>query len=76
MLKPADLMFMDETAEDPAELLKAFPVAEYEVLAQDDDLGLRSLFEHPEAFRHPFWRDQARRSGSGTRARPGPARAT
>ena len=69
MLKPVDLSFMDEAAEDPAELLKALPEMRHEVAPApvDDDLGLRSLLERPEAFSHAWWRDQASRSGSSIR---------
>lgn len=69
MLKPVDLSFMDEAAEDPAELLKALPEIRHELAAgaADEDLGLRSLLENPEAFSHAWWRDQASRSGSGLR---------
>lgn len=38
----------------------------------DDDLGLRGLLERPEAFSHPWWRDQARKSAP--RLRRGVAR--
>ena len=64
MLKPVDLSFMDEADEDPAELLRALPEIRHEVAPApaDDDLGLRSLLERPEAFAHAWWRDQARRS--------------
>jgi len=79
MLKPVDLSFMDEAAEDPAELLKALPEISYEVAPgpTDDDLGLRSLLERPESFAHSWWRDQARRSGSNPQRprRSGPWRA-
>jgi hypothetical protein len=78
MLKPVDLSFMDEAADDPAELLKALPEIRKEVGAAptDDDLGLRSLLEDPEAFSHAWWRDQAGRSGSRRwPARPAPWRA-
>lgn len=70
MLKPDDLSFMDEAAEDPAELLKALPEIRHEVAPApaDDDLGLRSLLEHPEAFTHAWWRDQARRGRSSSPA--------
>jgi hypothetical protein len=70
MLKPVDLSFMDESAEDdPAELLKALPEIRNEVAATpaDEDLGLRSLLERPETFSHAWWRDQASRSGSSLR---------
>ena len=71
MKKPVDLSFMDEAeaAEDPAELLKALPEIRHEVAPApaDDDLGLRSLLERPEAFAHAWWRDQASRSGSRIR---------
>jgi hypothetical protein len=67
MPKPVDLSFMDEAAEDPAELLTALPEFRHEVAPTDDDLGLRSLLERPEAFTHAWWRDQASRSGSSIR---------
>jgi hypothetical protein len=69
MLKPVDLSFMDEDAEDPAELLRALPEIRHEVAPTpaEDDLGLRSLLERPEAFSHAWWRDQASRSGSRIR---------
>jgi hypothetical protein len=80
MQKPVDLSFMDEAAEeDPAELLEALPAIRQEVAPArvEDDLGLRSLLERPEAFAHAWWRDQASRSGSSIRAmrRPAPWRA-
>jgi hypothetical protein len=79
MLRPVDLSFMDEADDDPTELLKALPEIRHEVAPApaDDDLGLRNLLERPEAFTHPWWRDQARRSGSGTQPvrRPAPWRA-
>lgn len=80
MLKPVDLSFMDETAEeDPAELLNVMPEIRQEVAPApaDDDLGLRSLLERPEAFSHAWWRDQAGRSNSRIRPmrRPPPWRA-
>jgi hypothetical protein len=56
-----DLSFIDETTEEPAELLEALPDARYEGAPADDDLGIRSLLEQPTAFAHPWWRDQARR---------------
>jgi hypothetical protein len=78
MLKPVDLSFMDEPPEDPAELLRALPEIGHELAAAatDGDLGLRSLLEHPEGFTHPWWRDQASRSGSRFRPehRSGPPR--
>jgi hypothetical protein len=63
MPKLVDLSFIDETAEDPAELLDVLPDIRYQVeaAAADDDLGIRSLLEQPAAFAHPWWRDQARR---------------
>jgi hypothetical protein len=69
MLKPVDLSFMDEAPEDPADLLRALPEIGHEIAAAppDGDLGLRSLLERPEAFAHPWWRDQASRSGSSFR---------
>jgi hypothetical protein len=64
-----DLSFMDEAADDPAELLKAMPEIRYEVAPTptDDDLGLRTLLERPEAFTLPWWRDQAGRSRANAR---------
>lgn len=72
MLKPVDLSFMDEAADDPAELLRAMPEIRHEIAPApaDDDLGLRSLLEHPEAFAHAWWRDQASRSSVSPRALP------
>jgi hypothetical protein len=75
MLRPEDLSFLDEEAVDePSELLKALPELSHYVAPEppDDDLGLRSLFERPEAFAQAWWRDQARRSGrnAGVPARP------
>jgi hypothetical protein len=74
MIKPVDLSFMDESAEDPAELFKALPQIRHELAPApgDDDLGLRSLLERPEIFAHAWWRDQARRGGSGARSLPRP----
>jgi hypothetical protein len=80
MIKPVDLSLMDEPAEDPAELLKALPQIRHELAPApgDEDLGLRSLLERPEVFAHTWWRDQARRGGSGFRSRrvPAPARSS
>jgi hypothetical protein len=69
MLKPVDLTFMDEGPEDPSELLRAGAKISPEVAAApiDDDLGLRSLLERPQAFAHAWWRDQASRSRSSFR---------
>lgn len=69
MPKPVDLSFMDEAGEDPAELLRALPEISHELAAApaDEDLGLRSLLELPDAFTHAWWRDQASRSGSSIR---------
>lgn len=66
MPKPIDLSFIDEAAEDPVDLLKALPEVRYEVQAAtaDDDIGIRSLLERPEALAHSWWRDQARRSSN------------
>lgn len=65
MLRPVDLSFMDEAVEDPSDLFEVLPEIRHEVAPgpADDDLGLRSLLERPEAFRHQWWRDQASRSG-------------
>lgn len=65
MLRPVDLSFMDEAEEEPSELLKALPEIRQEIGPEpaDDDLGLRSLLERPEALAHAWWRDQASRSG-------------
>jgi hypothetical protein len=70
MLKPVDLTFMDEAAEDPAELLRALPEIGQELAAAplDDDLGIRSLLERPEEFAHTWWRDQASRSSASFRS--------
>jgi hypothetical protein len=75
MLKPVDLTFMDEPTDDPGELLKAWPEIRYEMgpAPADDDLGLRSLLEQPEAFTHAWWRDQASRGTSSTRPTHRPA---
>lgn len=79
MLKPVDLSFIDEAAEeDPAELLKALPEIRHELAPApaDDDLGLRSLLDQPQAFAHAWWRDQASRgSNHRPRRRPAPWRA-
>jgi hypothetical protein len=80
MPKPVDMSLIGKAAEDPAELLDDSPPIGHEVApapAGDDDLGLRSLLEHPETFVHPWWRDQARRSSPsiGTARRPAPWRA-
>jgi hypothetical protein len=79
MQKPVDLSFLDEAADDAAELLRALPEIRHEVGAAhtDEDLGLRSLLESPQAFSHAWWRDQARRSGASPRPmrRPSPWRA-
>jgi len=65
MLRPEDPWFLDEADDDPAELLEALPgIRQYwEPAPTEDDLGLRSLLEHPDYFAHDWWRDQARRSG-------------
>ena len=70
MLRPEDLSFLDEEAVDePSELLRALPEISQYVAPEppEDDLGLRSLLERPEAFAHVWWRDQASRSGRTTR---------
>jgi hypothetical protein len=66
MKRPVDVSFMDEAAvDDPAELLRLLPEIRHELAPEpaDDDLGLRSLLERPEAFAHTWWREQASRSG-------------
>jgi hypothetical protein len=66
MLRPEDLSYLDDEAVDePSELLKALPEIRQSVAPTppEDDLGLRSLLERPETFAHPWWRDQASRSG-------------
>jgi hypothetical protein len=75
MLEPVDLSFRDEASEDPADLIEALPDVRRQVAAApaDDDLGLRTLLEHPEMFGHGWWRDQARRGRSSTRPRQHPA---
>jgi hypothetical protein len=74
MLRPNDPWFLDEAVDEPGELLKALPeMRQYMAPApSDEDLGLRSLLEQPEAFAfaHPWWRDQARRSGRRGTPRP------
>jgi hypothetical protein len=74
MLRPIDVAFMDtdEAQEDPSELLNALPEIRQEVgtTPADDDLGLRSLLERPEAFAHAWWREQASRSGGLGRSTP------
>jgi hypothetical protein len=73
MQKSVDLSFLDEPVEeDAAELLRALPEFRHEVAFEpdDDDLGLRSLLERPEAFSHAWWRGQATRSASRNRSRP------
>ena len=77
MPKPVDLSFMDDaTEEDAVELLRALPEIRHEVAPApaDDDLGLRSLLERPEAFDHAWWRDQASRSGVRPTRRSAPWR--
>jgi hypothetical protein len=74
MLRPDDPWFLDEAADEPGELLKALPeIRQYLAPAPpDEDLGLRSLLDQPDtgAFAHPWWRDQARRSGHRGTPRP------
>ncbi|RYZ02592.1 MAG: hypothetical protein EOO73_31080 [Myxococcales bacterium] len=74
MLRHVDVTFLDDAEEPPAELLRALPEIRHELTPApaDDDLGLRSLLEHPELFTHDWWRAQASRST----ARPRPRRPT
>jgi hypothetical protein len=75
MLRPEDLSFLDDEAiDDPSELLKALPeIGQYVTPAPpEEDLGLRSLLERPEAFTHAWWRDQARRSSRTLASLPSP----
>ena len=74
MRRLVDLSFMDEAEEEPSELLKVLPEIRQEIGPgpADDDLGLHSLLERPEAFAHAWWRDQASRSGLDARRRGTP----
>jgi len=65
MLRPEDPWFVDDTVDDPAELLKVLPeMRQYlEPPPVVEELGLRTLLEHPDYFAHAWWRDQASRSG-------------
>ena len=65
MLRADDLWFVEEAADDPAELLKALPEIRQSLdpAPAEDDVGLRSLLEDPDQFAHRWWRDQARGSG-------------
>lgn len=75
MLRPDDLWFLDDPIDEPAELMKALPEVRQELTptGTEEDLGLRSLLENPDALAHAWWRDQASKSGrpnaSGSRAR-------
>lgn len=77
MFRPIDVTFMDEAEEEPAELLRALPEIRHELTREpaEDDLGLRSLAEHPELFSHSWWRSQASRSSARSPRRPAPSRA-
>ncbi len=71
MLRPKDWWFENQAVESPAEPPGAPPgTGQDSTLAPDDDLGLRTLLEHPDQFAHAWWRDQASRS------RTKPARST
>ena len=77
MLRPEDLSFLeDEAVDEPSELLKQLPeIGQYLTpAAPEEDLGLRSLLERPEAFAHAWWRDQASRSGRTIDRLPRPTR--
>lgn len=64
MRRMVESSFTEEAQAAPAE---APAETRHEVGATltDDDLGLGSLLEHPEAFAHAWWRNQARRSSRG-----------
>jgi hypothetical protein len=76
MLRPEDPWFLDldEDAEDPSALLAVLPdIRPYlEPTPAEEDLGLRSLLEHPDCFAHPWWRDQAKRSARTSVTSPRP----
>ena len=65
MLQPDDPWFLDEAVEEPDELLKALPELRQNLVSAppEDELGLRSLLEQADTFTHPWWRDQASKSG-------------
>ncbi len=71
MFRPVDVTFMDEAEDEPADLLRALPELRHELAPEpaEDDLGLRSLLEHPEVFGHSWWRAQASRSSVRVAAR-------
>ena len=72
MLRPDDPWFLDEAVDEPAELLKMLPGVRppSTPMPAEEDLGLRSLLEHPDHFAHAWWRDQASRSGRKLAPRP------
>jgi hypothetical protein len=72
MLRPEDSWLLDEDAEDPSALLAVLPeIRPYlEPTPAEEELGLRSLLEQPDHFAHPWWRDQASRSGRKSVTRP------
>lgn len=69
MPKLVDPSFSAEMSEDAAGLVPALPDVrcQVEAAAADDNLGIRSLLEQPEAFAHPWWREQARRGAGRAR---------
>jgi len=70
MLRPEDSWFLDEDAEDPSALLAVLRPYLEPAPPAEEELGLRSLLEHPDHFAHPWWRDQASRSGRKSVTRP------
>ena len=76
MLRPTDPWFLDESVEDPNDLAKLLPEIGQQLvpLPADEELGLRSLLDQPDHFRHGWWREQASRS-RGKHAPPSRPRA-
>jgi hypothetical protein len=65
MLRPDDPWLVDDPVDGASDLFQVLPELRPYVTQppRDQELGLRSLLEQPEAFAHSWWRDQARRSG-------------
>ncbi|HVY26186.1 MAG TPA: hypothetical protein VHB79_06520 [Polyangiaceae bacterium] len=64
MLRPDDPWLLDDPVEGAGDLFRVLPeMRPYLAQSpQDDDLGLRSLLEQPEALAHSWWRNQASKS--------------
>jgi hypothetical protein len=72
MLRPDDPWFLDEAVDEPGELLKVLPEIRHNLMPtpREEGLGLRSLFEEPDALAHSWRRDQASRRARHGALRP------